>query len=80
MSGKNSGVQARVKEVAKQAFYVHGNAHCLNLVLVGMVQSIPEVEGSCAKTDTFRSGSCVHTKWLKKQKEMYDGLQESNRC
>jgi len=34
MSGKHSGVQAQIKEVAKQAFYVHCNAHFLRLVLV----------------------------------------------
>lgn len=76
MSGKNSGVQARVREVAKQAFYVHCNAHCLNLVLVDTVKAIPEVEyffSLVQKLYTFMSGSYVHTKWLKKQKEMYDG-------
>lgn len=44
ISGKNSGVQARVKQVATQAFYVHCNAHCLDLVLVDTVKAVPEVE------------------------------------
>ncbi len=43
MSGKHSGVQARIKEQAKHAFYIHCNAHCLNLVLVDTVKAIPEV-------------------------------------
>lgn len=30
MSGKNTGVQARMKSVAPLAFYIHCNAHCLN--------------------------------------------------
>lgn len=34
MSGKNTGVQAHIKSEAPLAFYVHCNAHCLNLVLV----------------------------------------------
>lgn len=31
MSGMRSGVQTRIKEVAKHAFYVHCSAHCLKL-------------------------------------------------
>ncbi len=44
MSGKHSGVQARIKEQAKFAFYIHCSAHCLNLVLVDVVKSVPETE------------------------------------
>lgn len=51
MSGKNSGVAARIKTNAKFAFYVHCNAHCLNLVLVDVVKSVPEAE------DFFSSSS-----------------------
>nr|XP_054594234.1 zinc finger MYM-type protein 1-like [Nothobranchius furzeri] len=32
MSGKHSGVQAKIKETAPFAFYIHCSAHCLNLV------------------------------------------------
>ena len=39
MSGKNNGVQKRIKEVAPQAMYVHCHAHCLNLVLVDCVKN-----------------------------------------
>jgi hypothetical protein len=42
MSGKHSGVSARIKNSARVAFYVHSNAHCLNLVLVNDVKSVPE--------------------------------------
>lgn len=42
MSGKHSGVSARIKNSARFAFYVHCNAHCLNLVLVDAVKSVPE--------------------------------------
>lgn len=38
MSGKHSGVSARIKNSARFAFYVHCNAHCLNLVLVDAVK------------------------------------------
>ncbi|KAK7880157.1 hypothetical protein WMY93_033180, partial [Mugilogobius chulae] len=76
MSGRNTGVQARVKEVAKQAFYIHCNAHCLNLVLVDTVKAIPDVEcffSIVQKLYNFMSGSYVHSKWLAKQTQMYDG-------
>ncbi len=42
MSGKHSGVSTRIKNSARFAFYVHCNAHCLNLVLVDTVKSVPE--------------------------------------
>lgn len=67
LSGKHAGVSAWIKTVAKHAFYVHSNAHCLNLVLVDTVKSVPET--SClfsllAKLYVFMSGSYVHHKWL----------------
>ncbi|KAK0145615.1 Zinc finger MYM-type protein 1 [Merluccius polli] len=47
MSGKHSGVAARIQSEAKQAFYVHCNAHCLNLVLVDTVKSVAEPRALC---------------------------------
>lgn len=44
MSGKPSGVQVRIKEEAKYAFYIHCTAYCLNLVLVDAVKAVPEEE------------------------------------
>ncbi len=44
MSGKYSGVAARIKAEAKHAFYVHFNAHCLNLVIVDAVKAVPEAD------------------------------------
>lgn len=41
MSGKHSGVAARIKTDAKHAVYVHCNAHCLNLVLIDTVTGSP---------------------------------------
>ncbi len=76
MSGKHSGVQARIKEQAKHAFYIHYNAHCLNLVLVDTVKAIPEVGEFFSLLErlyVFTSGSYVHQKWLGIQKEMYPG-------
>lgn len=42
MSGKHSGVSARKQSLAKHAFYVHCNAHCLNVVIVDTVRAVPE--------------------------------------
>ncbi|KAK0134736.1 hypothetical protein N1851_029626 [Merluccius polli] len=44
MSGKHSGVQARTKEQAKYAFFIHCNAHCLNVFLVDPVKAVPEAK------------------------------------
>ena len=41
MSGSVSGVQKRIRELVPQAVYIHCHAHCLNLVLVDCVKSIP---------------------------------------
>ncbi|XP_034093931.1 zinc finger MYM-type protein 1-like [Gymnodraco acuticeps] len=76
MSGKHSGVQARIREQAKYSFYVHCNAHCLNLVLVDTVKAVPEAEqffSLLEKLYVFTSGSYVHPKWLDIQREMYEG-------
>ncbi len=74
MSGKHS-VCTRIQDVAKYAFYVHCNAHCLNVVIVDSVKSVSEAD--CffliKKLHCFMSGSYVHTKWLEIQREMYGG-------
>nr|XP_023849718.1 zinc finger MYM-type protein 1-like [Salvelinus alpinus]XP_023849719.1 zinc finger MYM-type protein 1-like [Salvelinus alpinus] len=73
-SGKHSGVSARIKNSARFAFYVHCNAHCLNLVLVDAVKSVPEAVNCFAllqKLDNVVSDSYVHLKWLAVQKELY---------
>ena len=44
MSGKNNGVQKRIKEVAPQAMYVHCHAHCLNLVLVDCAKKLSDAD------------------------------------
>ena len=76
MSGKHSGVAARIKTDAKHAVYVHCNAHCLNLVLIDTVKAVPEADCFFAllqKLYVYISGSYVHQKWLDVQKEMYEG-------
>lgn len=76
MSGKHTGVQARIKSEAPLAFYVHCNAHCLNLVLVDSVKCIPEANcffSLLQKLYVFVSGSYVHQRWLEVQREMFQG-------
>lgn len=53
---------------------MHCNAHCLNLVLVDSVKSVPEAVNFFAllqKVYNFVSGSYVHLKWLAVQKELH---------
>ncbi len=75
MSGKHSGVCTRIQDMAKYAFYVHCNAHCLNLVIVDSVKSVSEAVffSLLQKLHCFMSGSYVLTKWLEVQREMYGG-------
>lgn len=42
MSDRHNGVSARIQSLARNAFYVHCNAHCLNLVIVDTVKVVPE--------------------------------------
>ena len=43
MSGANTGVQARLREIQPRATYVHCRPHQLNLVLVNSCQKVPAV-------------------------------------
>lgn len=74
MAGKCRGVAARIKTEAKHAFYVHCNAHCLNLVIVDAVKAVPEADcffSLLQKLYVYMSGSYVHQKWITVQKDMY---------
>ena len=74
MSGKCSGVQQRIKEVAPQAIYVHCYAHCLNLALVDTTRSITEASDFFALMQTlyvFMSSSKAHDVYLQKQTELH---------
>ena len=53
VSGKCSGVQQRIKEVAPQALYVHCYAHCLNLALVDTTRNIIEASDFFALMETL---------------------------
>lgn len=73
MSGKHSDVQARIKEQAKHAFYIHCSAHCLNLVLVDTVKAVPEAGQFFSLLErlyVFTSGSYVHQKWFSIQRDV----------
>lgn len=65
MRRAHAGVQAKIKEVVKHAFYVHCSAHCLNLIMVGAVKSVADVGNFLSLFERlFMSGSYVHNKWL----------------
>ena len=78
MSGKCSGVQQRIKEVAPQALYVHCYAHCLNVALVDTTRSITEASDFFALMETlyvFMSSSKAHDVYLQKQNELHPSKQ-----
>ena len=78
MSGKCSGVQQRIKEVAPQALYVHCYAHCLNLALVDTTRSIADASEFFALMETlyvFMSSSKSHDIYLQKQNELHPSKQ-----
>lgn len=83
MSGKHRGVQARIREVANLAFYVHCSAHCLNLVLVDTVRGLPEAEcffSLLQQLYTYMSGSAVHSRWLQVQRDTQQMPLENYKC
>lgn len=43
---QHASVQAKIKDVAKHAFYVNFSVHCLNLVIVDAVKSVADAENS----------------------------------
>ena len=82
MSGEHSGVQARIKEQAKFAFYIHCSAPCLNSVLVDIVKDVPETEEFFSLFHSlyiFTSGSYVHPKLMSLQREKYGSTKELQR-
>ena len=54
MSSDVAGVQARIKEVAQLATYIHCNSHCLNLV-ISKSCSLPQI-----RNVYDRMQSCCH--------------------
>ena len=78
MSGKCSGVQQHIKEIATQALYIHCYAHCLNLALVDTTRSITEASDFFALMETlyaFISSSKAHDVHLQKQNELHPSEQ-----
>ena len=53
MSGRCSGVQKRIKEVAPVAIYIHCYAHCLNLALVDSTKHVSGAGGFCFNGHTL---------------------------
>ena len=43
MSGKNSGLQAKLRELSKKALYIWCLAHRLNLLVEGVLKCSPQV-------------------------------------
>lgn len=78
MSGHCSGVQARFKEFAPHAIYIHCHAHVLNLVLVDSVKAVPDATLFFALLESlyvFLSTTKAHVIFLQKQKELHPDTQ-----
>ena len=78
MSGKYSGVQRQIREVAPQAFYVHCQAHCLNLVLVDCAKIVPQASEFfhlLQNLYVFISTSKAHEIFMSKQLELHPDKQ-----
>ena len=74
MSGCCSGVQARIREVAPQAIYIHCNAHCLNLALIDSVKAVRDASEFFALLETlyvFLSTAQCHSIYQQQQKELH---------
>ena len=73
MSGQCSGVQARIREVAPKALYIHCTAHRLNLVLVDCVKSVRLAADFFSILETlyvFMSAHKAHEIFVHYQKEL----------
>ena len=70
MSGRCSGIQKHIKEVALEATYIHCYAHCLNLALVDSTKHVSEAADFFALMETlyvFVSSAKVHTVYTHQQ-------------
>ena len=73
MSGRCSGVQQRIREVAPHAIYIHCYAHNLNLALVDCVKGNSDAReffSLIQALHVFISSSKTHTIYTEKQKNL----------
>lgn len=73
MSGRLNGVQALFREEVPQAIYVHCYNHRLNLIISDVCKNVTNVKmffGTVENLYIFVSGSSVHAKFVKIQKDM----------
>ena len=78
MNGRCAGVQAKVREFAPNAIYIHCYAHVLNLVLVDSCRSVSVaseffaiIEALCV----FMASSMAHVVFVEVQKKQHPGKQ-----
>ena len=80
MSGKHTGVQKRIRDIAPKAVYTHCYAHRLNLVVVDSVKSVSSASvffDVLQRLYVFVSSSAVHPIFLEAQKRHYPQRCES---
>lgn len=74
MSGRCAGVQAKVREFAPNAIYIHCYAHVLNLVLVDSCKSVSSASQFFALLESlyvFMATSKAHVVFIEAQKRRY---------
>jgi len=73
LSGWLNGVQALFREKVPQAIYVHCYNHRINLIISDVCKNVTNVKmffGIVEKLYIFVSGSSIHAKFVKIQKDM----------
>ena len=70
MSGRLSGLQARLREVSPQSLYVHCSNHALDLVL----QEVAREVSLKADSLNFVQGVAVLVKESAKRKQLFESL------
>ncbi len=75
MSGKHTGVQQRIRDVAPQATYIHCHAHCLNVDCAKKVPEADEFFQLLQSLYVFISTSKAHEVYILKQSELHPGKQ-----
>lgn len=74
MSGSVSGVQKRIRDLVPHAVYIHCHAHCLNLVLVDCVKSLPQASEFFSLIQSlyvFMSASKAHVIYVQQQHQLH---------
>ena len=68
-----SGVQCFIKEVVPMVMNVHCHSHCLNIVLVDSIKSVPKALKFWKCMYVFMSASKAHTIYIQQKSTIHPG-------